>query len=194
MDRDAERILAHLYEEQYGSILRKCMSIIDRKPQHLPMVEDCIQEAFVKAIECYDEIKDYENPAGWIVIVAINHINNELAKERRHARIAPAIDPEKLERIADPEGIDSILNRLDIREKLYMLYEAESPEDQRIFDAYFCENKSASEISKDTGKTEDSIRSRIKRIKKKAREKWNNPFLIIRFILLYSESLQYASL
>ena len=165
MDRDAEAELAQLYEKQYTSILQKCLSIVEGKQQHLPLAEDCVQEAFAKAVEHYDEIRGYENPAGWIVTVAVHRLNNELAKERRHMRIAPPLTPEKLDTVAAPEGIEDFLDRMETRKKLYKVYAAQTPEDRRILDAYFCEEKSAPEISRDTGKTVESIRSRIKQIR-----------------------------
>ena len=183
MDRDAEAELAQLYEEQYVSILRKCLSTVDEKKRHLPLVEDCVQEAFAKAVECYDEIRDYENPAGWIAAVTIHRLNNELAKERRHIRIAPPLSPEELEFVAAPEGIDDFLHQADTREKLYKIYAAQSPDDKRIFEAYFCEDKSAAEISRDMGKTIETILSCIKRIRNKARKIRDAMFMIIRRIL-----------
>lgn len=182
MDDDAELWIADLYEKCYHSIWRVCMAAAEGKFQRIPLVEDCVQEAFAQAILHYDEIKNYNNPAGWIAKVAMGRLRNELAKERRHARLAPPVDTEALDRVAGFNGINEFLRHEEIQDQIRRIYERLSPEDQQIFFEYFSNSKPAQEISNNTGKTIEAIRSRIKRIRALARNIKDNLSILLTWI------------
>ena len=52
-------------------------------PAHLELAEDCVQDAFIRALERWPFEGIPENPAGWLMIVARNRAIDRLRRERR---------------------------------------------------------------------------------------------------------------
>lgn len=50
MKNERNEVLEQLYEEHYDSVFRLCASIVRNDRRLYPLIEDCVQDAFVKAI------------------------------------------------------------------------------------------------------------------------------------------------
>jgi RNA polymerase sigma-70 factor (ECF subfamily) len=91
-DRAAfERLLGALRPKLHRYCARMTGSVVDG--------EDVLQDAFIKAIEAFDETGPIANPEGWIFRIAHNAALDFL---RRRARQDAAYSLEDLEMIADP--------------------------------------------------------------------------------------------
>ena len=63
--------------------------------------DDALQEAFAKAAESWSVISGYDDPAGWVRLVAVRRLLDERRSTRRkHAAIA------QLDAIAHRDGVD----------------------------------------------------------------------------------------
>ena len=51
MQEEQSQRLQLLYEQYYDTIFRYCQVIVHYQPQYNPLIEDCVQDAFIKAIE-----------------------------------------------------------------------------------------------------------------------------------------------
>ena len=108
-----------LYDKYYDSIFERCFYYVNRKPIYFELVEDCVQDAFVKAIEHYDEFKDYRNPAGWIANAAYNNLRSNLKKLRRRARVTSSLSSFNVEAVTF--SINSLDTEIERRETIEMI-------------------------------------------------------------------------
>lgn len=170
MKNDRNQRLTLLFEEHYQSIYRRCFWVAGFQPAYHQLIEDCIQDAFVKAASHYDEYKDYENPVGWIAITACNRLKSELRRERRRKRIFADLHPEQLESMAVSENnVENFLKNQEIIDQLCRIYDMLTDKEKLIFQAYFLERKKMREVAAENGMEIGAVRSGIKRIRRRAR-------------------------
>lgn len=86
MHESRNEFLEYLYSEYYDSVFRLCIVIAGYDKQYYPLIEDCIQDAFIEALDKYDDYKYYKNPIGWIAKVAENRLRSEMRKERNRRK------------------------------------------------------------------------------------------------------------
>ncbi len=85
MDFDNERVayIEKLFLDHYSSLRKACIRYMRYDPIFLPLVDDCIQETFIKAFKSYEVLKTHPNVAGWLVITSKNYLMSELRKHKR---------------------------------------------------------------------------------------------------------------
>lgn len=170
MNEKCNMLLEELHHQYYRSVYALCLTVADFDPTAHETIEDCIQDAFVKAITSYSEYKDYKNPMGWIARVATNKLKSELRKQERHAKVTPSYEPDKLAAMAPcSDGIESELKQKEIAREIARIYGMLTPQEKKIFNAYFIDEKSINQTAIDTGLSVNSVRSGIRRIRQKAR-------------------------
>lgn len=182
MQDERNKLIEDLYIQHYNSVFHLCASIIGYDHQFYPLVEDCVQEAFVKALIHYKEFSNYRNPMGWIALAATNRIKSELRKESNHRKFfsSSTHDLDKNTNVSD-ECIDHALNQEFVVEQLTKIYQQLTEHEKKIFYAYFIDEKRMKEIIADTGYSMNSVRSAINRIRGRARSIKNLVlFLIIK--------------
>lgn len=85
MNEEKNRLLEDLYQKYYDAVFRWCFQEVHFQACYIPLIEDCIHDAFRKAIVCYEEYKDYMNPMGWIAKAARNCFLSELRKQKNRS-------------------------------------------------------------------------------------------------------------
>ena len=118
----------------------------------------------------FDEFKEYKNPMGWIVKAALNRLNNELSKRKRRSHVVSFVDEDALNNIASHMDTEEMLQQKLLREEIGLFYQNLADKDKTVFLDYFIKKMRAKDISISEGVTQESVRSRIKRIRKLARE------------------------
>ena len=87
MQEEQSQRLQLLYEQYHDTIFRYCQVIVHYQPQYNPLIEDCVQDAFIKAIEHPEKFRASPNPAGWLAKAAGNKLRSNLAREERRNKI-----------------------------------------------------------------------------------------------------------
>lgn len=179
MHHERNVLLDQLYAQYFDIIYRQCLSIVEYNPRYYPLVEDCVQDAFLQALVDYDEYKDYKNPIGWIVRVAQNKVKSKFRDELRHAKVVSTLLPGQSEDMAFSVcAVDEELARRDTIEQIARIYNKLTDHEKKVFIAYFLNDMSQKETAESTGLTENSVRAAVKRIRKRARSMKNIDFLL----------------
>ncbi len=56
-ESERNEFIAMLFSEYYTALRKDCMRYIRHDPKFLPLVDDCIQETFIKAYRNYHTLK-----------------------------------------------------------------------------------------------------------------------------------------
>lgn len=181
---DRNRLLEELYTKHYDSVYRFCLVVAEFNPCFYPLIEDCIQDAFVKAILHYEKFEGFENQAGWLARVAGNRVRDEIRKERNRLRVISSRIRCKSEDMAFSDGeIDRALELKDLREEIIRIYNMLTDLEKRVFWSYFMEDKQIAEVASDNELSTNSVRAAVKRIRSKARLKNLLIFLMLLWCL-----------
>ena len=169
-----------LYDKYYDSIFERCFYYVNRKPIYFELVEDCVQDAFVKAIEHYDEFKDYRNPAGWIANAAYNNLRSNLKKLRRRARVTSSLSSFNVEAVTfSINSLDTEIERRETIEMIVKIFDMLTEHEKTVFFPYFVDNLSIKSTADETGLSENSVRAAVNRIRKRARSANIQNFLFL---------------
>ena len=184
MQEEQSRQLQLLYEQYYDTIFRYCQVIVHYQPQYNPLIEDCVQDAFIKAIEHPEKFRASLNPAGWLAKAASNKLRSNLAREDRRTKILPFIKRELQESVdLFHTEYDLLLDKEIIQEKLLHIYDLLTEREKLVFHAVFLEGKSIKSPATSTGLSVNSVRTAVFRIRKRALSE--NIFLILAFLRCY---------
>lgn len=80
-------------EELYTASYRRLVVQLVAFTGDLGDAEDLVQEAFVRAIGRWSQVRDYDNPEAWLRTVALNLARSRWRRGRRHAAALLKIGP-----------------------------------------------------------------------------------------------------
>lgn len=120
------------------------------------LAEDLLQDSFLEAFRCRDQLHQIENPEAWLFGIARNRA---LAALRRRRRLRGALD-RLVQRPAPGERDD--LELLALRD---LLQRHIDPDDRALLLLRYLHGFDATELAAMTGRTPDAVRQRLARAK-----------------------------
>ena len=96
------------YEDEYGNVLRSVTLALGDETR----AEEMTQEAFVRALRRWSKVSRMTNPAGWVVVVAVNADRRRWRRER-----PPQLDDQTLS-AATEDHASAVATAIDVREAL----------------------------------------------------------------------------
>lgn len=165
MNRDAW--LKELYDANYDRLYRIAAHRLRMHVGHISDVQDVLQDVFLEAAQ--EKIINHPNPEGWLISATKNICNNYIKGDRRRRRkqykceqaLAAEYPRHAYGMIASTEDE---LTASDARMTLQQLL----PEDEyRLMQQYCVEKRPISEIAESMEISENALRVRIHRIRKK---------------------------
>ena len=172
MSEARNRLLAELYEKYYDSVFHVCYQQVGYQARLIPLVEDCIHDAFVAALQYYEAYKDFENPMGWITISARNRVKSELRKKRfreQPVHLERLAKEQELQRNVLATDVERWLDREEASSNLEIILKLLTDRERMVYDAYFEQNLSLKETVELTGISANAVRSAIDRIRQRAK-------------------------
>lgn len=172
MSEERNRLLTDLYEKYYDSVFHLCYQQVGYQARLIPLVEDCIHDAFVSALRHYETYKDFDNPMGWIATTAKNRVKSEMRKKTFREL------PVHLERLAKEQelqkdvlatDIGRWLDREEASSNVETILELLTEREHMVYEAYFEQNLSLKETVELTGLSANAVRSAIDRIRQRAK-------------------------
>ncbi len=170
MNQECNTLLDSLYRKYYDVVYHHCLPLVDYDCSYYPLVEDCIQDAFLQAVEDYEQYKDYQNPIGWIIRVAQNKVKSQYRDELRHNRaVSSFYQIESADTAFSIDSIDVFLARHETIKMIVDIYRTLPEHEKKVFIAYFFNDLSQKETCAVTNLSDNSVRAAIQRIRKRAR-------------------------
>ncbi len=161
--------LISLYHDR---LQKRCARIVHYDSRYLPMVDDCIQEAYCKAFYNYESIADSNNHYAWLVRCCEHYFNSKIRRNIRRKEIAGThVSLEQCEDVEDTmNNVLRWLATMDALDTLHDFLETLTPLEFAVFKSYHEENMSLQATAQNNGITTTSARAAVDRIKKKRRK------------------------
>jgi RNA polymerase sigma-70 factor (ECF subfamily) len=119
--------------------------------QHRDLGTEATDEAFVRACQRWDQIREYSNPQGWVYRVAMNWARSWLRRRRREIEKRPLLN-------FDSFFVDKVLD-VDLERALDTL----SPQSRAVVVARFFMDWSIDETADALGVRPGTVKSRLNR-------------------------------
>jgi len=163
--------ISKLFELYHDVIYKQCLHMVGYNHQYIPLIDDCIQYAFLQAILKEGEFSQCVNPAGWLSVTARRQLMSEIRKNSRRSKITVpwyehADEEASLQLETDIERWHS---RQDAAECIERICEELSSTEKEVFDGYFLQDSSINEVAEKLKLSRGSVRGAIDRIRAKAK-------------------------
>ncbi len=157
-----------LYERNYGRLYRIGHVILGYDSAMESMIEDQIQETFMRAWQKRDILKRHPNPDGWVIECFRKCLLNACKKRNRewkHFAKNPDTDHQMKEHI----GTDGLTPEdfVKAKEQIDTLIRLLGKEDAGLFIRYCVDGEKAAVLASELQISEQALRMRIFRLKRK---------------------------
>ena len=175
---------------QYSKMLeRYCARFFSYNSNYLPLVPDILQEVYLRATKDIEKVMASPSPAAWLKVCCKNTMLYMLRKLKTSREVLAA----DAERLLDtsPQKITAAIEKWqqditidDVREAVLIIL---SEEDQAIFEDYFLNDLTTKETAKLHNMSEDKVRGKISRMRKKLKKYFTEAcqFLFFVFYILW---------
>lgn len=161
-----------LYSKYYRELYHYSFSLFDYKQQHLQDAEDCVQEAFEKAVRRPQQLASHPEPFLYLkktcYHIAITKRRNMKNRSRILGYPVPLGEEQEVPQTQDL--ITDWIIRQENREAKACLLDQLTDGENRVYHAYFERNLSIRETAESLGISHGAARGCIQRIRAKARE------------------------
>jgi RNA polymerase sigma factor (sigma-70 family) len=159
--------LEELYERDYALLYRVGRVFLGSNAAQETLIEDQIQETFVRAWQKRSSLQKHPNPDGWLVECFRNCLMNACKKQSREWKHhAFSIDAENAQPLADKVHL-SPDDYARTKEQINLLRRLLGEKDADIFLRYCVYGEKASTIAAELNISDQALRMRISRLKKK---------------------------
>jgi RNA polymerase sigma-70 factor (ECF subfamily) len=135
----------HFFRREYGEVVRTLVPIVGNQPD----AEGIAQDAFVKAMERWGRIGDYDRPGGWVRRVAIRDAVRSASRRRR----------ERATRASTVTSGEDVDGRIDLERALQSL----SPRQRAAVVLHHLAGWPTNEIAEALGCAEATVRVHLHR-------------------------------
>lgn len=172
MDRKhQEQYLTELYDQYFSRLFIVAMGFFDYDPRYEPIVTECVQDVFVKATRCYEELVNHPNVGGWLMEACKHRLRN--AKRRQISekkKTAFSIDSSKYLLVEDPGAtIDLWINQHDNQALIDEISRILIGKESTVFVDYFQSEMKEKDVAEKNHMTLAGVKATIRRIREKAK-------------------------
>ena len=164
---DAEAWLSDLFERNYALLYRIGRVFLHSDGFQNALIEDQIQETFLRAWQKRGRLQKHPNPDGWLVECFRKCLMNACRKESRNWKgfIGPSPEAALPDHYRTEQ--QSPEDFIGAQEQIELLHRLLGDADAEIFLRYCVHGEKASVLASENGISEPALRMRISRIKKK---------------------------
>ena len=162
-----DKWLEELYERDYALLYGIGRVFLGNDPARETLIEDQIQETFIRAWQKRNALQKHPNPDGWLVECFRRRLLNACRKQNREwGRAAFSMDMDSVPDIRDERSIEPD-EYARTSEQIALLKRLLGDQEADIFLRYCVYGEKAAPIANELGITEQALRMRISRLKKK---------------------------
>ncbi len=161
--------IEELIASYHNPLYKRCARIVHYHPTYMALIDDCLQETFVKAYFDYDSLVRSGNTYGWLCKCCANYFKSMYRKNKRRSEIVGVhVSCDQYTDIEDPT--DSIIRWLDrdaARATLSVLKSTLTPLEASVFSDYYESDMTMKETADHNNISAGSVRAAVERIKTK---------------------------
>ena len=173
--------IEEMYIKYYTPLKRYCIKLVSYNSRYTAIAEDCVQEAFYRAVCQAEDFASSPNQYGWLATCCSHYMLSHIRQvKKREEIIGKSVS---LEAYGDvPDLMDNVLAwiaRTEYRETVEEFMEKLSPLEQKVFHVYYEKRLSLKETAQQTKLSATSVRGTLDRIRTKGRHFYPMIFLFI---------------
>ncbi len=160
------RWVAEHFQENYALLHTIGRLFLGSAPDRLDMVDDAIQDVFIRLWNKREQLRGHPNLDAWLVEALRRQLRGQMSRIGRRARLAPQAPEEAADAVPARAVRQNPSDVLEGKERLEMLCQVLGRDNARLFYEYCVERYTAKELADRHGITVDCVWARISRAKK----------------------------
>ncbi|EEG78470.1 RNA polymerase sigma factor [Dethiobacter alkaliphilus] len=156
-----------LFEEHYSKVFKSVYLYC--KDFHI--AEDATQEAFLKAFDNINQLRDVKSFPGWVYVIALNVVKKEFNRNKKITEL----NFEDYQNIFSNQ--DEFKN-IELKEDLKLLLKHISPEERKMLNLYYGFGLSLKEIAVLTDTNISTLKVKMHRTRQKLKKKAINDVVL----------------
>lgn len=158
---------------RYSDVLMQyAMRFLNYQPHLRPLAQECVQDAYLRAVKCVDGLMAHENPVGWLKVV-LKHLLLSRVGSAKHQREELCGDVSAHAAAHTQSAMDVLAlweTHQQVEEVLQVAHAVLTIEEQRTLESHFFGGLTTAETALLESVPESTIRGRISRIRRKLRK------------------------
>lgn len=78
--------IEEMYVKYYSSLKRHCIKLVSYNPRFVSIAEDCVQEAFYRAVCHADDFASSPNQYGWLATCCTHYMLSHIRKTKKREK------------------------------------------------------------------------------------------------------------
>lgn len=174
LTEEQEAFLNHLPAKYGDSLSKYAYRFFGYKSHMLPVVEDAVQETFVKAVLDVEDLMKHQNPHGWMKI-SLKHILLNKCRDMNRRKEELFGEEAEIPAIAKQSMINALErweSRITLPEVIERAGELLTKDEMESFVDHYLIGLTTEETAAQEGVSVDTVRGRLSRIRKKMKKKY----------------------
>lgn len=167
-----EQFIQTLYQTYAARLRRFCQHFVSYRSEYDGAVEECVQDVFVCAYRCYDELKDHPHVQAWLYKTCQYRMQDQIKRLRRH--YAHTAGEDALEGRASPDTIERFIDESSARENVSRFFDSLDVRDRTLLQQRYLRGESIREIAGSLGMKESTVKVTLMRLRRRAQKFLSN--------------------
>lgn len=184
-----------IYEIYYKKLENQCLNYVGYSKEYLGMIEDSVQETFLKAIEDYEVLSTYPPSLleAWLRKTCKNRLGPALRKCRYRKRYhvsLPEDDSLYLSHDQISQAMDNIIDKIADQECIDRIFAALNNRERKLLDMRYQQGMSFEDIAAHENTTTGAVKGVLARVNSKVKKdakKNPNKYFILTVSILFIE-------
>lgn len=171
---EQDRFIEALYGEYAPRLRRFCQHFVGYRSEYDDAVEECVQDVFLCAYRCYDELKVHPHVQAWLYKTCQYRMQDKVKQLRKH--YARTAGQDAMADCAAPEDVDRWVERSHAREAVARFIDSLNARDQALVRRRYLQGESIREISHALGMKESTVKVTLMRLRRRGQKFLRNSF------------------
>ena len=171
---ERERFVEALYRTYAPRLRRFCQQFVGYRSEYDDAVEECIQDVFVSAYRCYEELKVHPNVQAWLYKTCQYRMQDKIRQLRRH--YARTAGEDALAVQSSPENMERGVEKSSVMETFARFLDSLNAREQTLLKKRYLHGESIREISTAMEMNENTVKVTLMRLRRRAQKYFGHSF------------------
>lgn len=162
-----QAFIEELYRQHAQHLRRFCRQFVGFRREYEDAVEECVQDVFVCAYRCYDELCVHPNVRAWLYKTCRYRMQDKVKMLRRHYEKNRSDD--LLENLPGDENIERFVEKSSAQEDVERFFASLEARDRALLEKRYMEEESIREIADAMRMNENTVKVTLMRLRQRAK-------------------------
>lgn len=163
-----QAFVEELYRQHAPSLRRFCRHFVGGRSEYDDAVEECVQDVFVSAYRCCDQLRTHPNVRAWLYKTCQYRMQDKVKQLRRH--YGRTMSEEALRFAPSEENIDRFVEKSSVQEEMERFFSLLSEKDRELLSRRYLSGEPIRDIANALAMNENTVKVTLLRLRRRAKQ------------------------